>query len=117
MKTIAIIATALAALLLPAAAQAHATLDRAVPAVGSTVSAAPKEVVLNFTSKLEAAFSTIEVRNAQGTAMQSGKTIVKGAQMRVPVKALPPGAYKVIWKVLSVDTHRTQGDFTFTVGP
>ncbi len=39
------------------------------------------------------------------------------AQLRVPLKALSPGTYKVIWRVLSVDTHRTQGDFTFRVGP
>ena len=32
-----------------------------------------------------------------------------GTQLRVPLKALPPGTYKVIWRVLSVDTHRTQG--------
>ncbi|HJS62184.1 MAG TPA: copper resistance protein CopC, partial [Pseudolabrys sp.] len=29
----------------------------------------------------------------------------------------PPGTYKVFWRVLSVDTHRAQGDFTFRVGP
>ena len=39
------------------------------------------------------------------------------AQLRVPLKAMPPGTYKVIWRVLSVDTHRAQGDFTFRVGP
>ena len=32
------------------------------------------------------------------------------------VKALSPGAYKVHWHVLSVDTHTTQGTFTFHVG-
>ena len=40
-----------------------------------------------------------------------------GTELRVPLKALPPGTYKVIWRVLSVDTHRTQGSFTFRVGP
>ena len=52
--------------LLPAAALAHAMLDRASPRVGSTVAAAPKELMLWFTEKLEPAFSTAEVRNAQG---------------------------------------------------
>jgi methionine-rich copper-binding protein CopC len=37
--------------------------------------------------------------------------------MSVPLKALPPGSYKVMWRVLSVDTHRTQGDFSFRIGP
>jgi methionine-rich copper-binding protein CopC len=39
------------------------------------------------------------------------------AQLTVKLKALPPGTYKVIWRVLSVDTHRTQGSFSFSVGP
>ena len=106
------------ALFIAARADAHAMLDHAQPAVGSTV-AAPKSVTLWFTESLEPAFSTIEVRNAQGAAMQAGKAAVDPAdrtELRVPLKALPPGTYKVIWRVLSVDTHRTQGDFTFSVG-
>ena len=62
MRTIVII---LALLVAPAAASAHAMLDHASPAVGSTVAAAPKELVLSFTEKLEPKFSSIEVRNAQ----------------------------------------------------
>jgi len=114
------IAASIALLLaLSGGAFAHAHLDHASPKVGSTVSPAPQEVVLWFTEKLEGAFSTIEVRSEQGTAMQAGKATVSGdrTQLRVSLKALPPGSYKVIWQVMSVDTHRTQGDFTFRVGP
>ena len=102
----------------PATAFAHAQLDHAAPKVGSTVDQSPKEVVLWFTEKLEPAFSSIEVRNEQGATVSTGKATVVGdrTQLRVPLKSLPPGAYKVIWRVLSVDTHRTQGDFTFRVG-
>lgn len=120
MQRLTVIVAAALSLALPAAARAHTTLDRASPAVGSTVAAAPKEVVLFFTGKLEPAFSTIEVRNADGAAMQAGKAAVDSkqpTQMRVPLKPLPAGSYKVIWRVLSVDTHRVQGDFTFRVGP
>jgi copper resistance protein C len=100
-------------------AQAHAHLGRASPAVGATVATAPKTVTLWFTESLEPAFSTIEVRNAQGAAVQAGKASVDPedhTELRVALKPLPPGTYKVIWRVLSVDTHRTQGDFTFSVG-
>jgi methionine-rich copper-binding protein CopC len=38
-------------------------------------------------------------------------------QLVVPVRPLPPGRYKVDWKVLSVDTHRTEGSFAFEVKP
>ena len=95
-------------------------LDRAMPPVGSSQSAAPREVVLTFTEDLEGAFSTIEVRNEAGAVVSSGKAQVDAkqrTQLRVALKALGPGTYKVIWRVLSVDTHRTQGDFTFHVGP
>lgn len=112
---------ALAALLwlAPSSAGAHAFLDHANPKVGNTVTSAPKEVVLWFTQQLEPAFSSIEVRNAQGASVTAGKATAGGdrTQLRVPLKALPPGSYKVIWRVLSVDTHRTDGSFTFRVGP
>jgi methionine-rich copper-binding protein CopC len=114
--------TIIAALMVvaPSAALAHSMLDHAMPPVGSSQAAAPREVVLSFTEELEPAFSTIEVRNEDGVVVSSGKAHVDAKQhmqLRVSLKALPPGAYKVIWRVLSVDTHRTQGDFTFRVGP
>lgn len=110
----------IATLAAPAGALAHAQLERAMPAVGSTVVAAPTEVVLVFTETLEPAFSSIEVRNASGATVQAGKAAVDPKQrtrLSVPLKPLARGTYKVIWRVLSVDTHRAQGDFTFRVGP
>jgi methionine-rich copper-binding protein CopC len=118
MKILSIVVAALSTLL-PSAALAHAMLDHANPSVGSSQAVAPREVVLSFTEDLEPAFSTIEVRSENGSVMSSGKARVdpkQRTQLRVPLKALPPGTYKVIWRVLSVDTHRTQGDFTFRVG-
>jgi methionine-rich copper-binding protein CopC len=109
-----------AALLAPVPALAHAHLDHAMPAPGSVQATAPKEVSIWFTEALEAKFSTIEVRDAKGTAVHAGKATLAAdntAQLRVPLKALTPGTYKVIWRVLSVDTHRSKGEFTFKVGP
>jgi methionine-rich copper-binding protein CopC len=120
MRHTVILATALPLLLCGVtAARAHAHLDHAQPAVGGTVATAPKEVVLWFSEKLEPAFSSIEVRDAKGTAVNAGKAMLDSSnqtQLRVSLKPLSPGTYKVIWRVLSVDTHRTQGDFTFRVG-
>jgi methionine-rich copper-binding protein CopC len=106
--------------LAPLAALAHAHLDHASPAADSTVAQAPKEISLWFTEALEPKFSTIEVRDSEGTAVQAGPAMLardNTAQLSVPLKPLKPGTYKVIWRVLSVDTHRTQGNFTFHVGP
>ena len=102
------------------AASAHATLDHASPSVGSTVAQPPKEVVLWFTDKLEPAFSNITVQDEKGEPMQAGKAEVdraKRTQLRVPLKSLSPGTYKVLWRVLSVDTHRSEGSFSFRVAP
>jgi methionine-rich copper-binding protein CopC len=102
--------------LMPLAARAHAFLDHASPLVGSTVPAAPHEVVLTFTQNLEAAFSTAQVTDAGGARVDQGKAAVSGNTMTVGLKSLGPGSYKVHWHVLSVDTHTTEGTFTFHVG-
>lgn len=97
-------------------AQAHAFLDHAEPRVGSTVSAAPSVLSLWFTQNLEPVFTSAEVVNAAG-ARVSGKARIDGANslMQVGLKPLPPGTYTVRWRTLSVDTHTTEGSFTFEV--
>ena len=102
--------------LAPVAAQAHAFLDHASPLVGSTVPTAPHAVVLTFTQNLEPAFSTAQVTDSSGARVDQGKAQVSGNTMTVGLKALGPGSYKVRWHALSVDTHTTEGAFTFTVG-
>jgi methionine-rich copper-binding protein CopC len=102
--------------LAPIAARAHAFLDHASPLVGSTVPAAPHEVVLTFTQNLEAAFSTAQVTDSSGARVDQGKAQVSGNTMTVGLKSIGPGSYKVHWHALSVDTHSTEGAFTFTVG-
>jgi methionine-rich copper-binding protein CopC len=108
--------TALMALAAASAVHAHAFLDHAEPRVGSTVPTAPKEVVLFYSQNLEPAFSTVEVSDANGARVDQGKPRISASTMRVSVKPLPPGTYSVRWQVLSVDTHTTEGHFTFQVG-
>ena len=102
--------------LAPIPARAHAFLDHASPLVGSTVPAAPHEVVMTFTQNLEPAFSTAQVTDSSGARVDQGKAQVSGNTMTVGLKALGPGSYKVHWHALSVDTHSTEGAFTFHVG-
>lgn len=98
------------------AADAHAFLDHAEPRVGSTVPTAPREVALFYSQNLEPAFSSVEVSDASGARVDLGKPKVSASTMRVGLKQLPPGTYRVRWQVLSVDTHTTEGSFTFRVG-
>jgi methionine-rich copper-binding protein CopC len=112
---------ALAVLLWGAAgAWAHAFLDRADPRVGSSVRTPPAQVRLWFTENLEPAFSSVQVVNEAGQRVDKEDGQVDPANLsllRISVPPLPPGTYKVIWRVLSVDTHVTEGDFTFKAAP
>jgi copper resistance protein C len=113
-----IIATTMLALL-PfgmADACAHAFLDHAEPRVGSTVQTAPRDLSLSFTQELEPAFSSAEVRDSNGTRMDQGKAKVSGSVMHLGLKPLSPGTYRVQWHALSVDTHTTEGTFSFRFG-
>lgn len=99
-------------------AWAHAFLDHAEPKVGSTVTSSPSTIKIWFTQDLEPAFSTIEVRDAQGNEVDKKDTHLDDKDktlLIVSLPQLPDGAYIVTWHVTSVDTHRTQGHFEFTV--
>jgi copper resistance protein C len=98
-------------------AHAHAFLDHASPQGGSSVHSAPHEVSLTFTQNLEPAFSTVEVTGSNDARVDQGKPQISGNVMRIGVKPLTAGSYTVRWHVLSVDTHRTEGSFSFSVEP
>ena len=105
---------AVALLAHPLSVEAHAELDRAEPAAGSTVSSSPSQVALYFTEQIEPKFSGAEIRNAAGARVDTD-TDINGKVMRLGVGTLAAGTYSVSWHVTSVDTHNTQGSFSFTV--
>ena len=96
----------------------HAFLDHAAPPVGSTLNAAPDRVRLWFTQELEPAFSGIEIDDAKGARVDTGKATLDpndGTLLSVGLKPLGPGTYTVHWHVVSVDSHRTEGSWTFVI--
>jgi copper resistance protein C len=107
-------------LLAAAAAAAHASLERADPRAGSRVRTSPAEVKLFFTEKLEPAFSTVRVQDEAGRRVDRADGRIDDADaklLRVSVAPLAPGTYRVIWRVLSVDSHVTEGEFSFRIEP
>jgi copper resistance protein C len=116
MRKVIVIASFLLVALGNTGVWAHAFLDHANPLVGSMVNTAPRELTLTFTQNLEPAFSSVEVTDANGARVDEGKPQFSANVMRVGLKTLPAGSYKVHWRVLSVDTHTTQGSFSFHVG-
>lgn len=120
MRNTLIMVVASALLLGAGPAAAHAFLDHAQPAVGATVAVAPSEVSIWFTEALEPAFSAITVTDATGRRVDKGDTRIDSSDARllhVSLLPLPPGKYRVRWHVVAADTHRTNGDFSFTVVP
>lgn len=102
-----------------APAFAHAQLRHATPEAGGTVPAAPAEVLVNFSEPLEAAFSTIVVRDAVGKRVDKADAHLDQGDrttMRVSLPQLGQGIYIVEWRALTTDTHRTEGAFIFRVG-
>ena len=111
---------ALCGILLAPAVLAHARLEHAEPKVGSIVETAPTEVVLTFSEKVEPEFSTVQVLDAAANDVEVGKATVDDDSpnvLRVPIGKLDAGTYTVKWAVVSVDSHKTHGDFTFQVSP
>jgi copper resistance protein C len=99
-------------------ARAHAFLERAVPPVGSTIEGSPKQIVLTFTEGVEPLFCTVDLHDALGSSIHAGKPRTPSdndRQLVVDLPALSSGKYTVIWHATSVDTHKTEGSYQFTV--
>jgi methionine-rich copper-binding protein CopC len=101
---------------------AHARLKRAVPSVGGVVSAAqaPKELQVWFTEAVEPELSSLQVIGPDGVRVDQGDLRVDAddrTQLRVTLLPLKPNLYRVVWRVVSVDSHRTNGSFPFRVEP
>ena len=111
-------ALALAAVVaLVSVAHAHSTLVRALPTARSTVKAPPERVQLWFSERLEPAYSSASVWQAN-QRLDRGDAAVSPQDdklLTVPLSALAPGKYVVRYRVLSVDGHVVEGNFPFTV--
>ena len=114
-----LLAAALATSLSPPLAFAHAFLDHAVPGVGMTVSGPVRELRIYYTQGVVTAFSHVHVVSAAGAQIPVSKPVNDPSDQQTIIvrlgRALGPGTYSVTWQVVSVDTHTTQGTFSFTV--
>ena len=116
----ATIAVAAGALVLPAAASAHAVLLRTVPQASGTVNTAPREVALTFSEAVEPRFAIVSVTDAAANRETAGAPRRSSADpdtIVIPLKRIAEGWYLVYWRVISVDGHPVRGAFVFAVGP
>jgi copper resistance protein C len=125
----------------------HAFLNASVPAADSTVTSPLKEIRLTYSEPVEIRFSIFKVYklsaapsagpsalHAAATDLVSADLLKRGDEAArsdagvanttrtstdivLRLKDLEPGAYVLMWRALSVDTHTTQGSFVFVYAP
>ena len=108
-----------AACLIATSVHAHPTLKSANPPVAGTATTPPTEIRLSFSEAVISKFSSVELRDQSGMKIATGKVATDAKDekqliviLQAPLKA---GAYTVKWTVVSADTHRVNGTYTFKV--
>ena len=114
---VAAIVGALASVVAPAPAGAHAFLVRSEPADAASLSVAPRELRLVFSERLRPEFTRLEIRDLRGETVAFERLRVSGHEILASLPRLPRGTYSLDWNVLSVeDSHLSKGAIAFGVG-
>ena len=119
-----IVVATVAAIALAAPAAAHPKLLSSTPAANATV-AAPDRVQLVFSEGLVGKLSRIDVKMTDMPGMRMGKPMAMSGKTELSAdgktlalafaKPLPTGSYQLSYQVVSVDTHKVQGGYSFKV--
>ncbi|MEH6950480.1 CopD family protein [Nitrobacter sp. NHB1] len=105
----------MAAVLLPSAAWAHASLIASDPAKGVLLAHAPATLTLTFNEPVEPL--TIRIVDQSGTGANITRIRRDGAHLILtPPATLGDGAHVISWRVISADGHPVGGSTTFWVG-
>ena len=124
MKRLVLVGSMAAGLLTAATAYAHPELVQTTPAANATT-AAPARIELRFSERMVAAFSGADLLMVDMPGMKMDKPSKEAATAAIgadgmtltliPSKPLPAGTYRVDYHVVSTDTHRITGSFSFRV--
>lgn len=113
----------------PDGAWAHARLLRTDPPDPCAAIAIPKapctpvvlehppgSVRLWFNERVQLAGRGVRVLGPADRRADQGPVRVLDGEVRVGVNATEPGTYRVVWRIVALDTHPAQGTFFFAVG-
>ncbi|WP_442048259.1 copper resistance protein CopC [Paenibacillus sp. 2TAB19] len=102
---------------LPSFVSAHAYLSHSTPLQDAELQASPEAIKLTFTEKIDSKLSSVTLTKASDGSSIAGKLSADGEMTLVyTIPKLESGEYKVVWQVLSLDTHITDGSFRFAIG-
>ena len=116
-RAAALLAMLLALSCMARQATAHSFPEEQHPAAGQTLNAAPSEIRIKFDAPIEKLFAKLQVLGPDGKDHVVGAPQISadGIELTSKVEALKPGDYTVKWAVVCVDTHHTEGSYSFTV--
>jgi copper transport protein len=110
----AVIVATLCALVVPAQAFAHATLERTSPGFQQRVSVSPGTVTLRFDQYIEPLPHAVRLYSTR-RELSVPEIRIKGRELAARLPRLRAGGYTVRWHALSGDGHVVSGVFTFGV--
>lgn len=96
-------------------ASAHSALVSTDPADGSTVRTAPSAVTLTFNEDIKGQFSKVIVTDPDGRQVAEAATVAGPVVSAKLPSGLVDGRYRVVYSVVSADTHRIAGELHFTL--
>ncbi|WP_323085930.1 copper homeostasis periplasmic binding protein CopC [Providencia alcalifaciens] len=98
---------------------AHAHLKDQLPAEDAALEQTPEAITLNFSEGIEVNFTKVNVTDENKQVIKTGKAALdpsNNTKVIIPVESkLAAGKYDVQWSVVSVDGHKTKGNYSFTV--
>lgn len=98
-----------------APASAHDAAESSSPAQGATVATAPEQVSVTFNKNPLGIGAQFSVKDSAGAEWADGALEIVDSTATQKLKAgAPAGAYTVVWRVVSSDSHPIEGTFGFT---
>ncbi len=107
---------AVALVLTPRVASAHAVLVRSSPGANSSLHGPNVPISLKFNSRVDGSRSTLMLSWPDGKSTRLTLDAQKEPDtLSAQATGLAPGKYAVNWQVLAVDGHITRGQIPFEV--
>lgn len=102
-------------LMLPAQVWGHAYLEQSIPQTDSQLERSPVEIRAKFSEQIDTTASSLSLTDETGNAIEGVQTSEDGIWLILEHPPLDQGIYRVDWRILSMDSHVTTGQFEFEV--